>query len=69
MNKREWIYNSTLLAGLLFIALGVRLYFRKDIGGVILHFALALILFITALLTGRGRKMDRKNDDFWTGEG
>ena len=64
MSKRTWFFNSSLLAGLLFIVLGVRLYFRNDIGSVIVHFALALILFVAALLTGRGRKKDGEKDDF-----
>ena len=64
MSKRTWIFNSSLLAGLLFIVLGVRLYFRNDIGGVILHSALALILFVAAILTGRHRKKDGEKENF-----
>jgi hypothetical protein len=62
MSKRKWIYNSALLAGLIFVALGVRLYFRDDISGVIIHFALAAVLFIAALLTGRAEKNDEDGD-------
>ena len=63
MSRRTWIYNSSLLAGLIFIVLGVRLYFRHDIKGVIVHFVLALILFITALLTGKGGEKDGAKND------
>jgi hypothetical protein len=59
MSRRTWIYNSSLLAGLIFIVLGVRLYFRHDIGGVVVHFALALVLFIAALLAGRGGRKSK----------
>jgi len=53
MDKERLIYHRmTLLAGLLFVVTGVRLYFRHDIGGVVIHFILALILFGAALLTG-----------------
>jgi NhaP-type Na+/H+ or K+/H+ antiporter len=63
MNSRTWIYNSSLLAGLIFIVLGVRLYFRNDIKGLLVHFVLALILFVAALLTGRGGKDKNGKDD------
>jgi hypothetical protein len=51
--KKNWIYNACLIAGLIFIVLGVRLFFRGNIRGVILHFVLGLILFVAALFTGR----------------
>jgi hypothetical protein len=59
MSRRSLIYNSSLLAGLIFFALAVRLYFRKDITGTVIHVALALILFIVALITGSGKKDGR----------
>jgi hypothetical protein len=53
MDKERRVYNSmALLAGLLFVVTGVRLWFRHDITGVVIHFALALVLFGVALLTG-----------------
>jgi C4-dicarboxylate transporter len=62
MSRRSWIYNSSLLAGLIFVALGVRLYFRHDIGGFIVHFALALVLFIAALITGSGGRKGKSDE-------
>lgn len=50
--ERRIYYRMTLLAGLLFVVTGVRLYFRHDIAGVAIHFVLALVLFVAALLTG-----------------
>ena len=37
---------------------------KRDIGGVILHFALTLILFVAAILTGRHRKKDGEKENF-----
>jgi hypothetical protein len=53
--ERRIYYRMALLAGLLFVATGVRLYFRHDIAGVVIHFILALILFAAALLTGSSK--------------
>jgi hypothetical protein len=63
MVSRRWIYNSSLIAGLIFVALGVRLYFRNDIRGVIIHFVLAIILFAAALFTGSGKKGGGAEED------
>jgi hypothetical protein len=53
MEKERRVYNRmALLAGLLFVVTGVRLWFRHDIAGVVIHFVLALVLFGVALLTG-----------------
>ena len=49
--RRTW-RTMSLLAGLLFVVTGVRLYFRHDVTGLVIHFVLALILFGAALLTG-----------------
>jgi hypothetical protein len=56
MSRKTWFYNSSLIAGLLFVVTGVRLYFRNDITGVVIHFILAVILFLAALFTGGGEK-------------
>jgi hypothetical protein len=63
MKRRTWIYNSSLLAGLVFVVLGARLYFRDDITGMLVHFVLALILFIAALLTGKAGDKEAEKDD------
>lgn len=56
MDREHRIYNRmALLAGLLFVVTGVRLWFRHDIAGVVIHLVLALILFTAALLTGPKR--------------
>jgi len=55
-NERRIYHRTTLLAGLLFVVTGVRLYFRHDIAGVVIHFVLALILFGAAILTGPSKK-------------
>jgi hypothetical protein len=62
VNRKKWIYNTSLLAGLIFFALAVRLFFRNDINGTVIHIALALILFIAALLTGRNDKDEQGGD-------
>jgi hypothetical protein len=53
MRKPSRVYQVFLLAGLLFFITGVRLYFKHDTAGVIIHLALALILFVSALFAGR----------------
>jgi hypothetical protein len=53
MTNRRRAYYISMLAGFLFVVTGARLYFRGDITGVIIHFALALILFISMLFLGR----------------
>jgi len=42
-------YVISLITGLLFFLTGVRLYFRGDTVGTILHILLALALFVSAL--------------------
>jgi hypothetical protein len=61
MNRKIWFYNSSLIAGLLFVVTGVRLYFKNDITGVVIHFVLAIILFVAALLTG-GKEEDKRGE-------
>ena len=55
-DERRIYHRTTLLAGLLFVVTGVRLYFRNDLSGVVIHFVLALILFGAAILTGPSKK-------------
>jgi hypothetical protein len=53
MTNRRKAYYISMLAGFLFVVTGARLYFHGDITGVIIHFVLALILFISMLFLGR----------------
>ena len=56
MSRRNWVHNSCLILGLIFIVLGERLFFSHDISGLLVHFALGIALFIVALFTGQDRK-------------
>lgn len=53
MSIKTWVHNACLILGLIFVVLGARLYFKGDIGGLLVHFALGIALFLVALFSGR----------------